>query len=429
MGRILPQPPDTFGPSLLDFSSLPATKRRMTTAPQPRTDRITRWLLIAIGVYSFALVSLLNVIVPFTAMLAEQGGTGMKREIVMLCAVPLLVLAGCADAPQQPPQSQSVASQQPASVWADSEDGVLSLRLGAPDTTVDCEDPITVVVELRNNSTETVTVFRPLGDLNAVSSWFDPIGPKGSLRYTGPIPSQPIGKYHFVELRPGESICEWHDLLVDNFAGSDQDGQYTIRYSYAATDGYRETADRIGLKGFWTGEIKSRPVTVTKRKSAGSGQRERIGDLVSIQFPKDEYVFTLAEVAKGVRFEYRVVVRRDFEGVVPRAQDMGRAAGPGSSGLYPFEKISGDGQSYSLADIGLGQPKDSPRGIQKGTHLLSFDWDGRNWAGPSDTSNPKGPPFPPGTYQLTVRLTGEVVTPDGRRQYDISRFASVRLVP
>jgi hypothetical protein len=149
---------------------------------------------------------------------------------------------------------------------------------------------------------------------------------------------------------------------------------------------------------------------------------------VSVQFPKEEYVFTLAEAAKGVRFEYRVVVRRDLEGVIPRAQDMGRAAGPGSSGLCPFEKISGDGQSYSPADIGLGQPKDSPRRIEKGTHLLSFDWDGKNWAGASDTSNPKGPPFPPGTYRLTVQMTGEVLTPDGRRPYEISRSASVRLV-
>lgn len=353
----------------------------------------------------------------------------MNCVFVMLCAVPLLVLAGCTDAPKQPPESQSAASQQLPSVWADSEDGVLSLRLGAPDTTVECEDPITVVVELRNNSGETTTVFRLLGDLNAVSSWFGLTGPKGELRYTGPIPSYPIGKNCFVELHPCESICEWYDLFVDNFAGSDQDGQYTIRYEYAGGKRYRDTADRIGLKRTWTGEIRSSPVTVTKRKWAGSGQRERIEDLVSIQFPKDEYVFTLAEVAKGVRFEYRVVVRRDFEGVVPRAQDTGRAAGPGSSGLYPFEKISGDGQSYSLADIGLGQPKDSPRGIQKGTHLLSFDWDGKNWAGPSDTSNPKGPPFPPGTYQLTVRLTGEVLTPDGRRPYEISRSASVQLVP
>ena len=35
----------------------------MTIDPQPRTDRITRWLLIAIGIYSFALVTLLNAVV------------------------------------------------------------------------------------------------------------------------------------------------------------------------------------------------------------------------------------------------------------------------------------------------------------------------------------------------------------------------------
>lgn len=354
----------------------------------------------------------------------------MTAKSVMVCAVQMLVLAGCADAPRQAPQSQSAASQQPPSVWADSEDGLLSLRLGASDTTMECEDPINVVVELRNNSGRTMTVCRPLGDLNAVSSWIDVTGPRGPLRYTGPIPSYPIRKDCFVELRSGESICEWSDLSVDSFGGSDLSGQYTIRYKYAVGKDYRDTADRIGLKGFWMSSITSRPVTVTKRKSSASKQRDRIEDLVSLQFPNDEYVFTLAEVAEGVRFEYRIVVRRDLDGVIPQAQDMGMAAGPGPSGLCPFEKISGDRQSHSVADIGLGPPpNNSPRKIEKGTHLLSFEWDGKNWAGPSDTSNPKGPPFPPGIYQLTVRLTGEVLTSEGRRRYEISRSASIRLVP
>lgn len=101
----------------------------------------------------------------------------MTDNFVLLCAVPLFVLAGCTDAPRQLSESQPTASQQPPSVWADSSDGMLSLRLGAPDTTVEYEDPITVVVELRNNSGETMTVFRPFGDLNAVSSWFAVTGP------------------------------------------------------------------------------------------------------------------------------------------------------------------------------------------------------------------------------------------------------------
>lgn len=49
----------------------------MTTVPQPRTDRITRWLLIAIGIYSFALVSLLN-----AAILAS--GKVNERAIILM---------------------------------------------------------------------------------------------------------------------------------------------------------------------------------------------------------------------------------------------------------------------------------------------------------------------------------------------------------
>jgi hypothetical protein len=158
------------------------------------------------------------------------------------------------------------------------------------------------------------------------------------------------------------------------------------------------------LKSLWIGEIMSRAVTVVKEKSSAGNNIENV---VSIQFPKDEYEFTLAEVAKGVRFEYRIVVRRDLDGVIPKARDVGGAAGPGPSGVHPFEEISGNGQSYSLRDLGLGWDDDRPRLIGKGTHVLSFDWDGKNRGGPSDTDNPKGSPFPPGTYTLRVRLAGQ----------------------
>jgi hypothetical protein len=183
------------------------------------------------------------------------------------------------------------------------------------------------------------------------------------------------------------------------------------------------------VKNLWTGEITGCAVTVTKREPPTAGETEQLEDIVSIQFPRDEYEFTLAEVAKGVRFEYRIVVRGDLDGVIPRAQDVGGGAAPGPSGLYPFEEISGNRQSYSLRDLGLGWMDDRPRLIEEGSHVLWFDWDGRNWAGPSDTNNPKGPPFPPGIYSLSVRLAGEVLTTDGRRPYEISRSATLRLAP
>jgi hypothetical protein len=75
---------------------------------------------------------------------------------------------------------------------------------------------------------------------------------------------------------------------------------------------------------------------------------------IQIRFPEQRLRFALAEVAQGVTFKYEIVVSQDIEDVTPEAQDTGRAAGPGPSGLYPFESISGNGQSYSLHDIGLG---------------------------------------------------------------------------
>ena len=42
------------------------------TAPLPRTDRITRWLLVGIGIYSGLLVTLLNVVV----LSSGKVGTG-----------------------------------------------------------------------------------------------------------------------------------------------------------------------------------------------------------------------------------------------------------------------------------------------------------------------------------------------------------------
>ena len=47
--------------------------------------------------------------------------------------------------------------------------------------------------------------------------------------------------------------------------------------------------------------------------------------------------------------------------------------------------------------------------VKKGTYTHSFTWDGRNWNGPSDTGQPKGPAFPPGTYTLTVTVHGKVI--------------------
>jgi hypothetical protein len=62
-----------------------------------------------------------------------------------------------------------------------------------------------------------------------------------------------------------------------------------------------------------------------------------------------------------------------------------------------------------------------------GTYGLSFEWDGRNWTGPSDYGHPKGTPFPPGGYTLLVRLAGRVKTPSGEEPYEIKQSVQVTL--
>ena len=153
-------------------------------------------------------------------------------------------------------------------------------------------------------------------------------------------------------------------------------------------------------------------------------------NIFSIEFSKKAYTFTLAEVARGIRIDYTISVKRDIDGAIPHQQDVGSASGPGTSGLYPFEVISGNGQSYSLRDVGLGPPHELPaRKLEKGVYPIAFEWDGRNWTGPSDFDPPKGDPFPPSSYTLTVRIVGEVETAGGKKSYDVANSVEVRLTP
>lgn len=131
-------------------------------------------------------------------------------------------------------------------------------------------------------------------------------------------------------------------------------------------------------------------------------------DAVKIEFPKDGYTFTLAEAAKGVKLEYKVIVARDHPRVIALKNPPSYREPAGPSGLHPREQISGNGQVYVLSDFGLGiAPKETVQAIKKGEYTHSFDWDGRNWTGPSDFGNPRGKPFPAGTYEVTVTLRGK----------------------
>jgi hypothetical protein len=142
---------------------------------------------------------------------------------------------------------------------------------------------------------------------------------------------------------------------------------------------------------------------------------------VKIEFPKDGYTFTVAEAAKGVKFVYKIVVSEDRAGVVSLPFGPSFVEPAGASGLHPREAISGNNQRYCIEDSGRAfPPKGKAATLKKGEYKHAFEWDGRNWSGPSDTGNPKGKAFPAGTYDVTVMIHGELETPKGRVPYTLT---------
>jgi hypothetical protein len=116
--------------------------------------------------------------------------------------------------------------------------------------------------------------------------------------------------------------------------------------------------------------------------------------------------YTLAEAAAGVKLQYAVVVDADIAGVQSSPASPASCAGPDASGLVVEPSIDGGGQSYCMCDCGLGTGAPTSSNLTAGTYVSTFSWDGRNWAGPSDTVNPEGPAFPAGSYSFTVHVDG-----------------------
>ena len=151
-------------------------------------------------------------------------------------------------------------------------------------------------------------------------------------------------------------------------------------------------------------------------------------DGVTLQFTAERCRFTLAEAAAGLTIPYQVLVGAAWEGLVPAPQDAGHCDQPGPSGLILFEKLSGADQAYCLCDTGLCMPPDdTPIGLTPGAYPGAFEWDGTNWYGPSDTMNPKGAPFPAGTYTLEVSAKGERVSPPG--PFEVKASLTIILEP
>jgi len=151
---------------------------------------------------------------------------------------------------------------------------------------------------------------------------------------------------------------------------------------------------------------------------------------VSIRFPSQPCVFSSAEALSGITFQYEVVVEQTVT-IVSGPQDWGECgANPSPGGLPLLPRISGNSQSYCVCDVGLCfPPTPGPTVMTPGVYPATFEWDGVNWIGPSDFGNPKGAPFPPGSYTLTVRGTGQLGGDAGGGAYEVVGTFAVTITP
>lgn len=147
---------------------------------------------------------------------------------------------------------------------------------------------------------------------------------------------------------------------------------------------------------------------------------------VCLELDAAEGTWTLAQVADGISIPYAVVVEADVAGVVPASQDAGSCESPDESGLIVFARITGGEQQYCECDSGLcpGFPEPAVT-LAAGRTPSSIEWTGRNWYGASDTSNPLGPPFPPGDYTLELSARGTV---DGQ-PFEVRNSFAIHLTP
>lgn len=150
---------------------------------------------------------------------------------------------------------------------------------------------------------------------------------------------------------------------------------------------------------------------------------------VTLSFPDATCRFSLAQARAGVQLTYEVAVEQSIGDISPRSQDTGGCGAPGDSGLIVFEQIAGGGQRYCLCDTGMCEPKQPVTTLRAGHYTGSAAWDGRNWSGPSDTSNPKGSPFPAGDYEFSVSAVGTWRVQGSDQPFEVSGTMHVTLTP
>ncbi len=290
--------------------------------------------------------------------------------------------------------------------------GNLAMRLGVP--IAEKNGPIRISADIFNNTKGPIRILKPFGDEFIAAEGIEIIGPRGRCKYLGVIPDHSPREDAYTILRPGGSIVDVFEIDPKFYSNYGEPGAYDIRYRYWPV---------IGV------EVSSGPLRThlgRDHEFRGEGTIER---LVSFEFEQLRYRFTQAEAMGGVALNYDLVVRGDTPPLAVFRDSECSGNNLGASGILVFEEITGNGQRYAWDDCGLGFfPETEAKPIPQGRYAYTMQWDGRNWAGPSDTNNPKGPPFPPGEYMLTVSTWGVVEESDGARYFRIEGKVPVEIV-
>lgn len=167
---------------------------------------------------------------------------------------------------------------------------------------------------------------------------------------------------------------------------------------------------------------------------------------VRIHVTTDDCTFTVAQAQAGIHIPYEITVEQDVD-TIPTEPPGSYCYPPGASGLMVGAVLSGGDQRYCRCDEG---PPDGflctkTSRVRAGVYPATFDWDGVNWFGPSDTGNRKGAAFPPGLYRLDITARGSIgsapppsapdaggfgaAPPEGLPAFTISAAYAVKIVP
>ncbi|WP_437689053.1 hypothetical protein [Sorangium sp. So ce176] len=148
---------------------------------------------------------------------------------------------------------------------------------------------------------------------------------------------------------------------------------------------------------------------------------------VKISIASSRCVYHVGEAAE---FLYKVVTDSSVPPIsIAESTGCGRCVEPSSDPLsFVSYKITGTSsagqpQQYCLCDVGCCAPDEAETvQVDATTATQTIRWSGRQWNGPSDTSNPEGEPFAPGNYLVEVTF-------DGQAQGIVTATLGIEIIP